>query len=268
VDSSAWTLVPAGEFLAGLHSHETHLARDYAIMVTETTNAQYALYLSEALQAGTVKISGNQVVGYYSGDEFNGYEHEEEIGAGDWLHVPLDDPGLRLSYDGTSFAPIPGYENHPMVLVTWFGAQAYCEHYGWRLPTEMEWEKAARGVDGRAYPWGGDIEQNHANFYHSRDPFEKADRGLGSTTPVGFFNGRNHDGYQTLDAASPYGAYDMAGNVWEWAGDVYEDTHYRYMRGGGRADYASDLTVWSRNSAGPNYAGTSVGFRCVRAELE
>lgn len=264
VDPLAWALVPAGEFLMGPHKHETAVDYDYEIMVTDVTNAQYAQYLNEALAAGAVKIVSDQVVGYYPGDEFHGYKHEKEIKAGDWLHVPLLDAGLRLSFDGATFTAKPGYENHPMVIVTWFGAKAYCEFYGWRLPTEVEWEKAARGADGRAYPWGNEIANNNANFYASRDPFEGVLGRQGDTTPVGFYDGQTYDGYQTLDSASPYGLYDMAGNVWQWVGDIYEGIHYRYMRGGSKANYDYNLRVWTRNNAGPDYFGPNVGFRCVR----
>jgi formylglycine-generating enzyme required for sulfatase activity len=264
VDADRWVHIPAGEFLMGLHNHETIVDHDYEIMATTVTNAQYARYLNEALADGTIKIVDNQVVGYYPGDEFRGYEHEEEIAAGDWLHVPLDEPGLRLSQIGTRFDALSGYENHPMVQVTWFGAKAYCEFYDGRLPTEVEWEKAARGIDGRPFPWGDEIERENANFYSSHDLFEKMVGGLGDTTPVGFYNGKTYDGYQTLDSASPYGLYDMAGNVWEWTGDVYEGAHYRYLRGGSKADYAYNLRSWTRNNATPVYHSPNAGFRCVR----
>ncbi len=264
IDPNAWAEVPAGEFLMGLHDRETLVDYDYEMMVTSVTNAQYAEYLNQAVAAGTVKIMDDQVVGYYPGDEFHGYEHEKKIEAGDWLHVPLDDPGLRLDFDSTTFAPKPGYENHPMVMVTWFGAKAYCEFYGWRLPTEVEWEKAARGTDGRPFPWGDEIERNNANFYSSFDLFEKIVGKQGDTTPVGFYNGKVYDGYQTLDSPSPYGLYDMAGNVWQWTSNVYEGVHYRYMRGGSKADYAYNLRAWTRNNAGPDYFSPNVGFRCAR----
>lgn len=264
VNPATWALVLSGEFLSGQHEHETMIDYDYEMMVTPVTNAQYAHYLNQALAAGTVKIADNQVAGYYPGDEFHGYKHEQKIEAGDWLYLPLDEEGLRLVFDGEGFAPKTGYENHPVVMVTWFGARAYCQFYGWRLPSEIEWEKAARGVDGRPFPWGHEIERNHANFYASRDPFERGVGKQGDTTPVGFYNGQNYDGYQTLDAASPYGLYDMAGNVWQWTSNVYEGIHYRYLRGGSKANYAYNLRVWTRNSAGPDYYSPIAGFRCAR----
>lgn len=264
VDSDSWVLIPAGEFLMGMHEHETNLDYNYEIMVTDVTNEQFAEYLNEAIAAGTVKIVDDEIVGYYPGDEFHAHEHEFEIKAGDWLHISLDDPGLRLDFDGQSFTPLPGYENHPMTMVTWFGAKAFCEYYDWRLPKEEEWEKAARGEDSRPYPWGVGIELNSANYYSSHDIFEKITGSLGDTTPVGFYNGETYEGYQTLDSSSPYGLYDMAGNVWQWTGNVYEDQHYRYMRGGSKDNYAYNLRVWTRNSAGPDYYSPAVGFRCLR----
>ncbi len=264
IDPESWALIPAGEFLKGQHREEVMVDYDYEMMVTDVTNAQYARYLNEALAKGTVKIEDNQVVGYWPGDPFDAYDHEMKIEAGDWIHIPLDDPGLRLNFDGQEFSAKEGYENHPMVMVSWFGAQAYCDFYGWRLPSEVEWEKAARGTDGRAFPWGNRIERNNANYYSSFDLFEKIAGKQGDTTPVGFYNGKNYEGYQTLDSPSPYGLYDMAGNVWQWTGDDYPKVHYRYMRGGSKADYEYNLRVWARNSAGPDYYSPSVGFRCAR----
>jgi formylglycine-generating enzyme len=264
VDPESWARVPAGEFRMGQHEHVVDVDYDYEIMRTDVTNAQYARYLNEALAAGRVMEVDGGIVGYYPGDPFHAHEHEEEIAAGDWLHAPLNESGLRIVRVDGAFQPVAGYEMHPMVQVTWFGAKAYCEHHGGRLPTEVEWEKAARGTDGRPFPWGDTIQPANANYYSSHDIFERIGGGAGDTTPVGFYNGMAHAGYQTLDSASPYGLYDMAGNVWQWTGDVYEGVHYRYLRGGSKMDYGYNLRVWTRNSAGPDYYSPSVGFRCAR----
>jgi formylglycine-generating enzyme required for sulfatase activity len=263
-DPDSWARIPAGEFLVGLKSHKAAIGYDYEMMVTHVTNAQYARYLNAALARGSAEIVENQVVGRYAGDPFHGHKHEREIAAGDWLHLRLADSGLRLSFDGQVFAAASPYENHPMTLVTWFGARAYCEFYGWRLPTELEWEKAARGADGRPFPWGETIERNRANFYSSRDLFEKIVGGQGDTTPAGFYDGQSYDGYRTLDGRSPYGLHDMAGNVWQWTADVHAGMHDRTLRGGSKSNYGYNLRVWTRNSAPPDYASPDVGFRCVR----
>lgn len=279
VDASAWATIPAGEFPFGQHDHMTLVDYDYQIMVTNVTVEQYARYLNEALasdavRVGTFQVEAGEVVwseegagGYYEGDPFDGYKHEEAIRAGDHLYVPFAD-GLRLTYDGNTFAAMPAYANHPMTMVTWFGANAYCRFYDDRLPTEIEWEKAARGTElvnghGLPFAWGEEIQGNNANYYSSADLFEKMYGKLGNTTPVGFYNGQTHAGYETLDSASPYGLYDMGGNVWQWMGDDYPDQHYRHMRGGSFYTYEVDLRVWKFNSAGPQHHSVEVGFRCA-----
>jgi formylglycine-generating enzyme len=281
IDPESWVVIPAGTFPYGQHDHPTLVEYDYEIMVTPVTNEQYATFLNEALAAGVIRIgeveveTGEQiwieegVAGYYPGEPYDGYKHEEEIKAGDKLYIPLNDEGLRLVYDGQQFTAIPEYRNHPMTMVTWFGANAYCEFYDGRLPAEIEWEKAARGTEfvdgaGLPFPWGTEIEPNNANYYSSFDLFEKMFGKLGNTTPVGFYNGNTYDGYETLDSSSPYSVYDMAGNVWQWTGDDYPKQHYRHLRGGSFYSYEVDLRVWKSNSAGPQYYSPAVGFRCVR----
>ncbi|MCP5095407.1 MAG: formylglycine-generating enzyme family protein [Chloroflexi bacterium] len=281
IDPDTWVLVPAGEFPYGQHDHMTEVEYDYEIMVTDITNEQYATYLNKALAAGSISTgeveveageniwSVEGVSGYYPGDPFDGYKHEEEIREGDKLYLPLKEDGLRLTFDGSTFASIPEYANHPVTMVTWFGANAYCNFNNTRLPTEIEWEKAARGIEiidghGLPFPWGTHIERNNANYYSSFDLFEKMLDKLGNTTPVGLYNGQTYGDYETLDSASPYGAYDMVGNVWQWMGDDYPDQHYRYMRGGSFYSYEVDLRVWKNNSAGPQHYGPSIGFRCAR----
>jgi len=262
IDPNSWAQIPAGEFYFG--QHEIEKTTDaYQIMVTDVTTEQYAAFLNDALADGFIKVDGDQIVGYYPGDEFRGFKHEEPIEAGDWIFIPLNDPSQRIEFDGTTFSVQPSYENHPMTMVSWFGALGYCEYNDWRLPTEIEWEKAGRGTDARPFPWGDEIARENANFYASRDPFEDMSSYGSRTTPVGFYNGKTYDGYTTLDSASPYGLYDMAGNVWQWTGNVYEDMHYRFMRGGSKDTYDMDLRLWVTNNATPTYYSPGVGFRCA-----
>ncbi|MCI0478796.1 MAG: formylglycine-generating enzyme family protein [Anaerolineales bacterium] len=281
VNPESWARVPAGAFPYGQHDHLTLVDYDYEIMVTDVTNEQYARFLNQALAARAVQIGdvsveqGKKVTvvkgvsGNYPGDPFHKYKHEEEIQPGAKLYTPLKEDGLHLTFDGQKFTAIREYSNHPMTMVTWFGANAYCQSSGWRLPTEIEWEKSARGTalvngHGLPFPWGEHIERNSANYYSSFDLFEKLFGKLGNTTPVGLYNGKTYDGYQTLDSRSPYGLYDLVGNVWQWMGDDYPDQHYRYLRGGSFYSYEVDLRVWKNNSAHPSFYSPAVGFRCAR----
>jgi formylglycine-generating enzyme len=264
-DSEAWAQIPAGEFYFGQHE-DVESTGAYEIMTTDVTVSQYADFLTQARGTGDIKLISEteSIVGYYPGDEFHGVKHEEKIDAGDWLYIPLNDPSQKIEFTSKiSFGAKEGFENHPMTLVTWFGAWGYCKYYGWRLPTEMEWEKAGRGTDARPFPWGYDILRENANFYASRDPFEDMNSFGSRTSPVGFYNGWKYGDYQTLDSASPYGLHDMAGNVWQWTGNVYEGMHYRFLRGGSKDTYDMDLRLWVRNSATPTYYSPGVGFRCV-----
>ncbi|MCQ3939015.1 MAG: hypothetical protein DPW18_18505 [Chloroflexi bacterium] len=262
---TAWAQVPEGEFFFG-QFNEVEFTPAFEIMVTDVTAQQYADYLNAAIADGTLKIEGNSVLGYYPGDPFHGIKHELEIKEGDWEYIPLADPSQRVKYDGTRFTVQEGYEYHPMTMVTWFGAWGYCQYYGYSLPSEIQWEKAARGTDGRPFPWGWEIQRENANFYSSRDPFEDMSSFGSRTTPVGYYNGSVYDGFQTVNSASPYGLYDMAGNVWQWIGDVQfqEGFSDRFMKGGSKDTYDMDLRVWVRNSAPPMYYSPGVGFRCVR----
>jgi formylglycine-generating enzyme len=265
VDTEAWADVPAGSFVSGQFDHPANIDYDYQVMVTDVTVAQYVAFLNAALADATLQVDGAQIVGFYPGDVFHSVKHEIEIPAKDYVFVPLDDPASRFTFSDGLFTVMAGYEDHPMTNVSWFGAWGYCGSFGYRLPTELEWEKAARGpADDRPFPWGYEIARNNANFYTSHDPFEDMSTFGSRTSPVGFYNGGTYNGYTTLDSASPYGLYDMAGNVWQWTGDVYEGMHYRFLRGGSKDTYDMDLRIWVRNNATPTYYSPGVGFRCVR----
>jgi len=265
VEPNGWATIPAGQFLSGQFNDQAVIDYDYQIMITDVTVTQYVDFLNTALADATLKVDGDRMVGFYPGDVFQGVKHEVEITATNYIFVPLKDPASRFTIDGTTFSAVAGYENHPMTNVSWFGAWGYCGYFGARLPTELEWEKAARGSeDDRPFPWGDEIARNNANFYTSRDPFEDMSTFGSRTTPVGLYNGQTYGDYTTLKSASPYGLYDMAGNVWQWTGNVYEGQHYRYLRGGSKDTYDMDLRVWVRNNATPTYTSPGVGFRCAK----
>jgi iron(II)-dependent oxidoreductase len=149
----------------------------------------------------------------------------------------------------------------PATGILWREADAYCRWAGLRLPTEAEWEKAARGTDGRFFPWGNDWDKNRANTSTS---------GQGGPVPVGSFP----------TGASPYGVLDMAGNAAEWVADYFDFGYYRQapnhnprgpdkvmdhgLRGGSWASAPEDIQTFMRDSSHSVRPNPRVGFRCAR----
>ncbi|MBZ0296443.1 MAG: formylglycine-generating enzyme family protein [Anaerolineae bacterium] len=172
----------------------------------------------------------------------------------------------NVTFDSANYQVPPFLDNYPVAGVTWYGAQAYCEAIGRRLPTEAEWERAARGSDGRIYPWGND--RNTANAKTSRPIVDEAQRGA---VAVGSY----------AAGASPYGALDMAGNVEEWVSDWYSEVFYRQpeaaglnpqgppagsqrvLRGGSWAAMPFFARTVHRRSLEPDQQSITAGFRCA-----
>ncbi|MCZ7674229.1 MAG: SUMF1/EgtB/PvdO family nonheme iron enzyme [Chloroflexi bacterium] len=173
-----------------------------------------------------------------------------------------------------NFAPKPGADNKPVVMVTWYGADAYCRWVGGSLPTEAQWEYAARGSQNLTYPWGNDADEAPLNFCDTNCKYDHRntafDDGFAEVAPIGSYaNGR-----------SWVGALDMAGNVWEWVSDwfdVYPSTSLsnptgpasgdqKVLRGGSWGDSLNDSRTTVRQPYLPDARNGLVGFRCVMAE--
>jgi len=240
-ESSAMIRIAAGVFVMGNNDgpdderpqHRLNVAQ-FFIDRTKVTNAQFALFLN------AVGPRGPGGENYYDSDDNDARVHRRD---GRWRADA-------------------GHEDHPVVEVSWPGALAYCGWAGKRLPTEAEWEKAARGSDGRKYPWGQEPpDRSRAHF----------GGGWNDLRPVGRFPA----------GASPYGVLDMAGNGWEWVSSVYRPYPYdpadgredpaseqpRGTRGGGHDGRAEDLTVTQRGrqvSRNPRGGHHNISFRCAR----
>ena len=255
-DQMEMVFVPAGKFMMGSQpdddeayasekpAHEVYLDA-FWIDRSEVTNAQYALCVSSGMcepptAFGVEKKNSNTYSWYYGN---------------------------------------PEYDHFPVVYVDWEAAENYCEWAGRRLPTEAEWEKAARGTDQRWYPWGNEnVRGSLVNL---------ADRGTGQAYSYNLVE----DGYNDTspagnypEGASPYGAYDMAGNVWEWVSDWYGRTYYsaspsenpngpetgtlKVLRGGSYNNGNWAIRTTTRSYLGPLYAYGYVGFRCALSESD
>jgi formylglycine-generating enzyme required for sulfatase activity len=272
-----YLLIPAGTFTMGDNYDEgnprekpvhTVYLDTYYIGEYEVTNESYKRFIDD-----------------------EGYENEEYWSIGGFGSVSEPLHWNDATYNGGG---ILGNEKFPVVGVSWFEAAAYCSWLSaktgsvYRLPMEAEWEKAARGgdyLDGdensqvpnpipqRRYPWVNEIDGSYANYLDSGDPY---DNGL---TPVGYYDGSVQADFATHDNASPYGAYDMAGNVCEWIKDYYQDGYDAgtvtnpqgpkwgngyVIRGGAFLYETFKLRSAYRGAYYPSFRGAYIGIRCVR----
>ncbi|MDR1155262.1 MAG: formylglycine-generating enzyme family protein [Bacteroidales bacterium] len=241
--------------------HVVTLTKDYYMSKYPITNAQYAGFLNHAgVDATGVKA---------------------DIKDGERLiEASSDDYGWGLHYNGSRWEPVTGYEDHPVILVSWYGAKAYAEWTGGDLPTEAQWERAARGgVENMPFGIGNGkvLTGSMANFYgRILYDFDKggeyddlSDVYADSTTAVG-----DYSAY-----ASAYGLYDMHGNVYEWCLDQWDGSDnyaglpatdpvcstgsFRALRGGSWSYYAQYCRSAYRNGGSPDHRSDHVGFRVV-----
>ncbi|MBI9071621.1 MAG: SUMF1/EgtB/PvdO family nonheme iron enzyme [Melioribacteraceae bacterium] len=204
--------VAAGEFTSReKDSLETKVIDySYKIMKYEVTNSEYKAFLDEVISDSLIKNKENKLYGYFDGNDF--------IDAGSYLLINMDSKKSRLKFDGSTVSIEAGFEEHPVTMVTWFGARLFAKYYNCKLPTFDEWEKAARGNTGFDYPWGDEISLSNCNYIDSLG------RGVNGTLPVGSYNGASftyNNGDKdttiiTVDSPSQFNCYDMAGNAWEW----------------------------------------------------
>ncbi len=245
-DGMVLVFIPAGEFKMGssktedsqtldeeLPQHIVYL-EDYWIDSNEVTNAQYAMCVADA--GACTKPHENFSL------------------------------SRSLYYDNIL------YDNYPVIFVSWSQAEAYCTWAGRRLPSEAEWEKAARGPEGRIFPWGNDFDGTIGNYCDIncvngwKD--DRYDDGYIDTSPAGSY----------LEGVSVYGAFDMAGNVYEWVADWYGPYNRndqvnptgpvsgqeRIIRGGSWGDDPAHVRSAVRSHLGPDNWMNFIGFRCAQ----
>lgn len=250
-------LIPGGSFIMGSTennsshhderpAHKVYLDEFY-IDIYEVTNEEFARFLN------TIKPDEKKAKGWIV--LRNDLDTEETK---DWWPA-------EIVYEDGVYRPVKGFERHPVNSVSWYAADAYCRWMGKRLPTEAEWEKAARGgLTGRLYPWGDEYPTMGIvyNRVWKDNSFPVPTEQVGNYHPNG------------------YGIWDMAGNVAEWVSDWYDPEYYRrsskknpggpdkgtekVIRGGSWAGDANSLRVAARSHAAPDSLPSGVGFRCVR----
>jgi len=255
------TIVLSDDDLADERPAHTVTLDAFQISATEITNAQYAAYLNQALAAGEITVTRDSVIG--ASGEYSGQTYLEfSKGFFDQQGRPIDTINrCYIKYDYSGFNVESDKENWPVVFVSWYGAYAFAKHYGISLPTEAEWEYAARG--GQQFEYGtidGTIDNTKANYNYNRH--------IGYPRNVGIY------------PENPFGLREMTGNVSEWCNDWYDKNYYSYSprhnppgpdygkehvtRGCGWNTCSESCRVTNRSPHEPSYRSSYIGFRVVR----
>ena len=212
----------------------------------ETTNAQYCEYLNAAKASGDIVVDGDWVKG--ASGPYSGENYYNLAGSGYTYDGATNGGAARINWTGSSFTVDGDFDNHPVTYVSWYGSTAFCNYYGWRLPTEWQWQAVADHTVGDPYTYGcgPTINNSIANYRGSIHP--------DGTTVVGAFG------------TYGYGMCDMAGNVWEWTSSLWDPGYsYRVIRGGSWGNYATYCVVSHRNdNPYPYDSYVNIGFRVCR----
>ena len=215
----------------------------------ETTNAQYCEFLNAALASGDITVSNKRVYVYGANGSNGGADFVGKL----YFDTYSADSDSQITYSGGRFnvrsRDGDDMSNHPVVAVSWYGAAAFCNYYGYRLPTEWEWQAVADYDGSFTYGCGTSIDHSKAN-YDNDNPLSLSDWPY--TTPVDYY------------PCYGYGMCDMAGNVWEWTSSCSVPPDYRVPLGGGWYGSADSCRVAGRHIIiRPDIRGSDLGFRVV-----
>jgi len=209
----------------------------------ETTNAQYCAYLNSAKASGDIIVDSSYVKG--ASGPYSGQKYYYLAGSGHTCDGTINGGAARINWTGSSFTVDSGFENHPVTYVSWYGSTAFASYYGWRLPTEWEWQAVADHYGEFNYGCGVSINNSIANYNNSTHPY--------GTTVVGSFG------------TYGYGMCDMAGNVWEWTSSLWGPGYSsRVVRGGSWLYHDYYCTVSLRLNNYPSNLSHYLGFHVCR----